>query len=166
MMRVLVGFLIITLVFSGAARAATEEGLIVARHGDWTVEIVADGERAACSALIEREGGTAAFVQMTSDSPFVLPVFETLAVADPVVGGAQLWIVVGALEIEASVEITSDEEGVYVAAHPAIEDAQTVIAAMRDGGVVRLVVRERAISALPLNGFEAAYAAAEQACVG
>ena len=40
------------------------------------------------------------------------------------------------------------------------------IAAMRDGGVVRLVVRERAISALPLNGFEAAYAAAEQACVG
>ena len=149
----------------GAAVAQAEDGLVRYEIEGWTIEVVRGGDRAACSLIREDAGGVSLVVSRVSDSPFVLPVMEIVAVRDPFAAGP---VAMAAAAARARVELDTffDEDGVHVAAYPSIDQAAQMIAAMRVAADLTLEQNGDAVAVMPLVGFAAAYAEVTRICGG
>lgn len=140
-------------------------GLSAYQIEGWFIEVVRDGDRAACSLLREDEGGAALVVSRVSDSPFVLPVMEIIGASDPLGVGPVAMAADGA-RTGVELDTSFDEDGVYIAAYPTIDRADAMIEAMQTATSLRLEQGGAVIATMPLAGFAAAYAEIAQVCGG
>lgn len=153
------------LIVAAAGVARADDGLIQYDMDGWTIEIVRDGDRAACSLIREEADGSALVVSRVSDSPFVLPVLEIAAERDPF-GAGPVSLAAGGSRTPVALDTSFDEDGVYVAAYPDIDRADAILAAMQTAAELRLEQGDAAIAAMPLEGFAAAYAEITRICGG
>lgn len=163
MRRLVLGFLMVFAAL-GAGRAAADDGLTVIERGGWIIEIVRNGERAACSAIREEASGAAFVVSRVSDSPFVLPVLEVSAAADPLKGSGPVALVAGDYRTLAALDTSWDEDGVHVAAFPDFARADALMAALLVAAELALVQNGEALVVMPLDGFAGVYAEVVSAC--
>ncbi|MEL7462707.1 MAG: hypothetical protein AAFN79_01470 [Pseudomonadota bacterium] len=147
------------------AQSGVEDGLAQYEIEGWIIEIVRDGDRAACSLIREDETGAALVVSRVSDSPFILPVLEIVAERDPF-GAGPVVLAAAATRTEAELDTFYDEDGVHVAAYPSLDMADPMIEAMRVASDVRLEQNGAAVASMPLTGFAAAYAEITRVCGG
>lgn len=163
MLRALVIAVVVSLF--AVTGASAEDGLAQYEIEGWIIEIVRDGDRAACSLIREDETGAALVVSRVSDSPFVLPVMEIVAERDPF-GAGPVVLAAAAVRTEAELDTFYDEDGVHVAAYPPLDMADPMIEALRAAGDVRLEQNGAAVASMPLAGFAAAYAEITRVCGG
>ena len=164
MTRAILAFLIAFSATTGAM-AAGEDGLSQYEINGWIIEVVRDGDRAACSLIREEADGSALVVSRVSDSPFVLPVLEIAAKTDPF-GAGPVSLAAGGARTEVALDTSFDEDGVYVAAYPDIDRADAILLAMQTAADIRLEQDGAAIASMPLAGFAAAYAEITRVCGG
>lgn len=165
----------------------------VARHGVWTTEIVARSEgggagRMACAAFTGPEAGPRIYLSFTSEgagAPGALAalIFRESAayIAATRIGGAAAaaadvddadagarddlafifsnGVVVGAEDL-----VGGDEDGATADAYPDPARAPEIFDAMRVSKEMRLTRGRKALHAMPLSGFDAAYARIAKAC--
>ncbi|MEL6791855.1 MAG: hypothetical protein AAFU55_14775 [Pseudomonadota bacterium] len=147
------------------AEDAERDGLARYEVEGWTIEVVRDGDRAACSLIREDPTGAALVVSRVSDSPFVLPVMEIVAERDPF-GAGPVVLAAAATRTEAELDTFYDEDGVHVAAYPPLDMADPMMEAMQVAGDVRLEQNGEAVASMPLTGFTAAFAEITRVCGG
>lgn len=163
MLRALVIAVVVSLFAATGVHA--DDGLVQYEIEGWIIEIVRDGDRAACSLIREDESGVALVVSRVSDSPFILPVIEIVAERDPL-GAGPVAMAAAAMRTEVELDTFYDEDGVHVAAYPPLDMSSSMIEAMRVAADLRLEQDGAAVASMPLTGFDAAYAEITRACGG
>lgn len=153
-------------VIVGASCIAEAAALAIRAHGNWTVEVVANGLRDACATYHRAQDGGLAIVAITDDSPFIVPVIELAIDFETIASGEAVYLDVGGVHQRAAIEVGYDDEGEFMAVRPPITAARDMLAAMLTADEIAVSVSGRTLARHDLTGFASAYADAYGSCGG